>query len=88
MNFCDVGWSLLLNASFRFAGEVRVRRWSKTLLVGAALVAGWRLLTALSTRQQRRVDLSDNLSRWEGEGGNVPDVPEVQPSPPASSRRS
>ena len=64
-----------------------MKRWSKALMTGTALWIGWRLLKNFSARPPRRADLSENLSRWEGEGGNVPDVPEVEPTDAASSAR-
>lgn len=58
-----------------------MRRWSKALLVGAALTVGLRLIRAWAEQQRRgRADLSETLSRWEGEGGNVPEV--EPPHPP------
>jgi hypothetical protein len=35
---------------------------------------------------RRRGDLGKDVHRWEGEGGNVPEVETVSPPPPAQPR--
>lgn len=49
-------------------------KWGRTLLIGAVLAVGWRVLKALAQSRRSGAEMSENLSRWEGEGGHVPDV--------------
>ena len=52
----------------------------KVLVYGAAIGAlGWRLLKTLARNQQQKAEAADTLNRWEGEGGNIPDVEPPRP---------
>ncbi len=51
----------------------------RTLVFGAALGAlGWRLIATLARKQKQKIEMTDNLNRWEDEGGNIPDVEPTQ----------
>lgn|GEM_PF-2884232 len=61
--------------------------WSKVALSGAALAAvGVGIVAVLARRRKQRGDVAENISRWEGEGGHVPDVepPPVSAAPQRS----
>jgi hypothetical protein len=54
-----------------------IKRW---LIGGAAAVVMLRWASGQVKRHEKKVELFDNLNRWEGEGGNVPAVETPVPS--------
>jgi hypothetical protein len=64
-------------------------RWGKVLIGGLAAVVAIRLLNSQVKRYEKKVELSDNLNRWEGEGGNVPEAVSSAPiaTPPSANGR-
>lgn len=55
------------------------------LVCSVLAVTGWMIASEMDRRQQKRA-MKTELSRWEGEGGNVPDVETPSPEPQSAAR--